>query len=493
MRDKFAKFAEDKLFESRITSLEKRYNGKNILELFKGLYLDNSRTRVFDNGFRDLQFLDYNLLSIHATFIPLKFSRGDELSNIYNVHFSEMVDHYHYLSEELSKGHPKKIIYGNSDEVRSLTSQYSVYVWLAWCFCFETDFAKIKNILPQLCVPAQDCLTDRVCASLIEGWPIADGCGYENVFGLLDKVLSSSSSEERVEILTRYLQDWPKYISHVGTGSIGFNASTKTRDIESLDDLLKAMNNNYLGFWAWEVALIVKFLGIDDSSFKYNDFYPYDLVHFTPSLSDQGFDIGEFSDLNTVEVKRKPVILAEQRKDLTIKLERDSFNNSELEEGTNLELYHAFLPKKGAGVTKDFDFIDDSAVRYCTYLTKDANEVAVAKNELLFVKSEDDWLVRDRLEKNMNELIDECGMSETYPLMEEVFLRLSNDYADDSLMYCSRHKDGQVPPLMILRYAKFFDDQMLFIYCMVRDEKLSYNDVAGHWLWCIDRYSGMEV
>jgi len=486
MRDKFA---DPDHFDNRLNSLEQSYEGKDILEHFKDMYLDDSQTDVDANGFRQLKLLRYGLLRVQSTMIPLKFSRGDELSNIYDCNFSEMVDHYHYFSEELSKGNPEKIIYGVADQVRDITDQYSVYVWLAWCLCFETNFEKIRDILPQLCAPGQDRLTDWVCASLVEDWPIADGAGLEKAFGLLDKALSSSSSEERIEIIERYLQDWPKYVGQIKGGAIGFNAYTTSKN-STLDDLLKGMSDHYVGFWSWEVALIVKLFGIDDSSFKDRDFYPYDLVHFTPSLSDQGLLVSEFGDLNTVAAKRELTVLAEQRKDLTIKLERDSFDNIEFEEEhAKPGLYHAYLPKKGVSTAEDFDFIVDSAVRYCAYLTKNVDEIQVAKDELVFVKSEDDWLVRDRLAKNMNELIDECGMSETYPFMEEVFLRLNNDYADDSLIYCSRHKDGQVPPLMILRYAKFFDDQMLFIYCMVRDEKLTYNDVAAHWLWCIDRYS----
>ena len=66
MRDKFA---EDGHFEARITSLEKRYDGKDVLKRFRDMYLDDSRTKVLDNGFRDLRFLDYNLLGVHTKFI----------------------------------------------------------------------------------------------------------------------------------------------------------------------------------------------------------------------------------------------------------------------------------------------------------------------------------------------------------------------------------------------------------------------------------------
>jgi len=102
MRDKFA---DADHFDIRLNALEQRYDGKDVLEFFKAMYLDDSRTRVDDDGFRDLRFLNYNLLSVHTKFIPLKFSRGDELSNIYDLNFREMIDHYHYHSEELSKGH----------------------------------------------------------------------------------------------------------------------------------------------------------------------------------------------------------------------------------------------------------------------------------------------------------------------------------------------------------------------------------------------------
>jgi len=37
----------------------------------------------------------------------------------------------------------------------------------------------------------------------------------------------------------------------------------------------------YSGYWAWELAALVKVMGLDDSSFKDNPYYPYDLVHWT--------------------------------------------------------------------------------------------------------------------------------------------------------------------------------------------------------------------
>jgi hemerythrin superfamily protein len=39
-------------------------------------------------------------------------------------------------------------------------------------------------------------------------------------------------------------------------------------------------DKGYSGYWAWEVAALVKVMGLDDSSFKDNPYYPYDMVHW---------------------------------------------------------------------------------------------------------------------------------------------------------------------------------------------------------------------
>ncbi len=36
----------------------------------------------------------------------------------------------------------------------------------------------------------------------------------------------------------------------------------------------------YVGYWSFETAAIVKILGLDDTSLKGNNHYPYDLAHY---------------------------------------------------------------------------------------------------------------------------------------------------------------------------------------------------------------------
>lgn len=44
-------------------------------------------------------------------------------------------------------------------------------------------------------------------------------------------------------------------------------------------------NLRYRGYWAWEVAAVVKLMGLDDESFKDNPYYPYDLVHYKDQVA----------------------------------------------------------------------------------------------------------------------------------------------------------------------------------------------------------------
>ncbi|MCS4227731.1 PoNi-like cognate immunity protein [Sphingobacterium sp. BIGb0165] len=37
----------------------------------------------------------------------------------------------------------------------------------------------------------------------------------------------------------------------------------------------------HIGYWAWELAALVKILELDDDSIKDNPYYPYDMVHWT--------------------------------------------------------------------------------------------------------------------------------------------------------------------------------------------------------------------
>ncbi|GGE27213.1 PoNe immunity protein domain-containing protein [Streptococcus himalayensis] len=70
-------------------------------------------------------------------------------------------------------------------------------------------------------------------------------------------------SDDRDVIISNQLSNW--YRSQKGNYFYGFDKKP---------ELL------YFGYWALEIAALVKVLNIPDDSFKDNKYYPYDLVHF---------------------------------------------------------------------------------------------------------------------------------------------------------------------------------------------------------------------
>lgn len=50
----------------------------------------------------------------------------------------------------------------------------------------------------------------------------------------------------------------------------------------------------YVGYWSFETAAIVKILGLDDTSLKDNNHYPYDLAHYKNEMKFKHIDLSEY-------------------------------------------------------------------------------------------------------------------------------------------------------------------------------------------------------
>ncbi|ASI78415.1 hypothetical protein BA202_14605 [Bacillus cereus] len=50
----------------------------------------------------------------------------------------------------------------------------------------------------------------------------------------------------------------------------------------------------YVGYWSFETAAIVKILGLDDTSLKGNNHYPYDLAHYKNEMKFKHIDLSEY-------------------------------------------------------------------------------------------------------------------------------------------------------------------------------------------------------
>lgn len=490
MRDKFS---DVNFFDETIAMWESR-NAEKTLAFFEERYLDDAINPVSPNGSRKLSLIATNAIVSVANYIPCKYSRGDGLDDIDEKHFKELLKRYEFLANELASGNPKKYVVGFGDDKLQVSDVHSVYTILAWCLCFETvlDSPSIRSLFTHLCKPNFDRLSDTVRSSFADVAGISESaCAYPRAFGLLDQIIDAEPSQ-RAELVSKYLVNWPKHISQLKFNSLAFNCSKSGSSLKSRKDLVAGMNNHFKGYWAWEAALVVKFFGIDDSSFKDNEYYPYDLVHYTPplNLSNKLSVVGSAPQgENGLEQAALAGIVIENSSDPKTPLTADQYY---IRDEQHNYIYCAYVPKKGEDASSaSFNYLQDSAVRYSVGFTPNSDDVEADKGTLALVLSQDDWLVRESLSMNMVELLDKLGRSESYPFMDEVHLQIDNEFSETSWVYCSRHKAGVVPPLMVFRFVKFNDDGMLFVDCMVRDESLTYLDVGPHWNWLINQYEAL--
>ena len=85
---------------------------------------------------------------------------------------------------------------------------------------------------------------------------------YPSIYKGLYFVGKVKDKEEAKKKLTKYLEKWYS----LNKNALWYN--THLRD------------NGYSGYWAWEVAAVVKIMQIDDSYLKDTPYYPYDMVHW---------------------------------------------------------------------------------------------------------------------------------------------------------------------------------------------------------------------
>lgn len=70
--------------------------------------------------------------------------------------------------------------------------------------------------------------------------------------------------EDKKEVIIRYINHWYKNMS----------------DCWWYDSHLDKNVNIYIGYWCFEIAVLLKILNINDEFLKENKYYPYDLAHY---------------------------------------------------------------------------------------------------------------------------------------------------------------------------------------------------------------------
>jgi hypothetical protein len=128
------------------------------------------------------------------------------------------------------------------------------------------DFKRITKVLERDKV--QDKLLDFLVKYKQTDWQ----GGSENFiqktpYAELRRIIDESDNENGIKQLQDYLKNkWYQGHDKMETAWVDSHKNTKV--------------NTYFGYWAWEVAALVKAKGWDDEKLKYMDYYPYDAVHW---------------------------------------------------------------------------------------------------------------------------------------------------------------------------------------------------------------------
>jgi len=111
----------------------------------------------------------------------------------------------------------------------------------------------------------KDKLYDFLIASRVEGWQMSEDLSIIKPENRIKDIISIEDKTKCEAELKVYLKrEWYKTYRYFGF----YNTHKKP------DDMLL-----FYGYWAFEVAAIVKIKGLDDSSFRDNPYYPQDLAN----------------------------------------------------------------------------------------------------------------------------------------------------------------------------------------------------------------------
>jgi len=139
------------------------------------------------------------------------------------------------------------------------------YISLLWMLSIGTmleiepsHFDKIVSVVDKC--QHKDFLYDTLISSQKENRTISDSEKYPNEFGFLKKFFENKDVAE----LKNYLdKNWYKRMKP----TYWFDNDKNKNDV-------------FFGYWSFESAAFVKILGLDDSTLKEQQYYPYDFVHW---------------------------------------------------------------------------------------------------------------------------------------------------------------------------------------------------------------------
>ncbi|MCC2389283.1 PoNi-like cognate immunity protein [Bacillus pacificus] len=202
------------------------------------------------------------------------------LSNF--IHEMNDIRAMYSLGEDISK--MEVYFYNAIDDLEHTGASKVGYIYMLWIISLgillETDkknIERLKKIVDKKNV--NDAVIDfLLCASDVGYTNMTNRYYKENPYAKTKEIieLAQTDKKEASKRLQAYMEkEWFK-------GHYDYEWKNAHKE------------PGYVGYWSFETAAIVKILGLDDTSLKDNNHYPYDLAHYKNEMKFKHIDLSEY-------------------------------------------------------------------------------------------------------------------------------------------------------------------------------------------------------
>ena len=207
------------------------------------------------------------------------YCKGDDIDSIRELYVIPGLGKYRLLISEIERYRGQMDSPYFYINLLKPNATHSAYTLLAWWHCFAVDTDDVKELAPYVAPEGKDRLIDMILQRYQPDRAVAEKPSCARSFGVLNQIIDAAA-DKRIKLAEKYLANWGKTVgTFKGLKSLGVQGEV---GVKSNEELIASVENlgGYKGFWAWELALVVRFFDIDDSSFADHEFYPKDLAHY---------------------------------------------------------------------------------------------------------------------------------------------------------------------------------------------------------------------
>ncbi len=250
----------------RDSRIDKNYFEKFLKSMLSGYSAYSEDVAQFTNAPHQSQYrpIQFSMLkSCSLSLLQGAYSIGEPLDQI-QIRLVEATEAFLLMKRSDIQYMPEEKV-----KIRhSFRTRRDTYIDALWILSlnilFESSDDRIREVIEATGNAGVDGVFDRVASRFVPGREISDEVVYAAPYRRLLAVFDAPE-EERPKLMTAFLKVW-------------YQQNKKT-DWWGEAERIEFGSVLYSGYWCFEAAAVVKLLGIDDSLFRDNEYYPSDLAH----------------------------------------------------------------------------------------------------------------------------------------------------------------------------------------------------------------------